>query len=324
MCCTTISSPSPRDDARLRLLLSPNINSTSVLPPARSRPPRSPGGRANRSCACASRHGAGLRMRTVSPWRRQPLPRRGPRCSPAASTDRARAELEPAFEGQRLRVRLPTVPTTCGRPDTSGRVDHRARGCSVRRRRPLRQRRRRRAEGLRRGSDRLGTHPRLRETVVMSTTTSHHQPGDGGASAVDLVGRRGDRRRPWPRRRGRSAVALHGAGRPRAAPASVQRHRRTTTSRSSRCSRSRTPATPSATRGGRRATSVTSWPTTRRRPSASSGSRSPSRAASTSPSRSRWVSSRSSSRGTSPCPSPGGASHRPSRPATRSSSSPPS
>ena len=96
--------------------------------------------------------------------------------------------------------------------------------------------------------------------------------------------------------------------RPRDAAAPVRRRGRGRTPTSWRPSRSPTPATPSATPGGRSATSSTCCATTRPRPSGSSAGRSRSPAASTSPSRSRSASSRSSCRGTSRCRSPAGAS----------------
>ena len=283
----------------LTLLYAPNINSYKRFQAGSFAPTSTAWGYDNRTCSLrVVGHGAGLRLENrlpggdVNPY----LALAGMLASGLRGIERE-LQLEPAVEGNAYASDHPQgADLAAGAPATCSPAPPWPARCSATRSSTTTPNmRRRRARRVRRGRHRLGALPRVREDV--SVTVAAHDDVVNPATeqvvttvALDLASRRPTRPSTRAARAFR-AVAGGRARRPRPAAAPVRRRGRRRTSRSSPSSRCATPGTRSATPAGRRATSATSSTTTRRRRSGCSAGRSRSRAAWTSPSRSRSASS---------------------------------
>ena len=283
--------------ADFTLLYAPNVNSYKRFAEGSFAPTAIGWGEDNRTCAVRLvGHGAGARMENRVP---------GGDVNPYLALAAMMAgglygvenelELEPPTEGNAYASDKPKVPQTLHEArEVFAQLGDRPCDPWRRRRGPLHEHGRRRAEGLPGLRHRLGAAARLRAAVTHASSSPHrreegihvhphrpqpcHRPaGDRGRAGH----RRGDRRadpagRMTPFRPGATSRRGSAPGCCAGSPPWS-----TSTSTSSRTSRSATPATPWATPAGRRATSATASTTTPRRRSGSSGGRSRCPAAST-------------------------------------------
>ena len=285
-------------------------------------------GHDNRTCAfrVVGHHPAVAARRVPGPRRRrQSLPRhRGAgRRRPARRRPRARARAGVRAATPTTRTRRACRRRSGRRPNCSDRAPSRATAFGDEVVDHYVQHGPRRARRLRVGGDRLGALPGVR--APMSSDRCSPQPRDrarrsrrsatlGLEETDEAIARSVAALPAW-------RAIVTGRSCPAAAP--LRRGRRRSQRGAGATRGGRTPVIRSRTPAGRRATSATSWPTTRAHPRGSSVARSRSRGASTSPSASRSAWSGSSCRGTSRCRSPRGASRRHWRPATPSCSSRP-
>ncbi len=181
----------------LTYFYAPNINSYKRFAAGSFAPTAVAWGTDNRTCALrVVGHGAGLRVEN-----RLPGGDVNPYLAVAAMMAgglhgiREGLELPPVCEGNAYVGDYEHVPSHPGRGTRPpGGQRHRPPGLRRRGRRPLRQRRGRRARGIQLRGDRLGARPRLREAVTtptMSTTYAHdvvNPATEQVVTTVELVG----------------------------------------------------------------------------------------------------------------------------------------